>query len=58
MKNCQELEPTPGGHSLVNKITQERINTVFDLIEEKWCQDCVERYNCKLLQILENEVCL
>ena len=56
--HCSNLEPTPGGHSLINKITQERVATVFDLIDMYSCNNCEKRYHCKLLEILEASVCL
>ena len=55
---CNDLQITTTGRIIENKHTWENIYNVFELIEQKQCTECKERYNCKLLQCLEENICL
>jgi len=50
---CKKLEPTFNGYSIIHKETWKKFYTIWDLIESQWCLMCIERFQCKLVQIME-----
>jgi len=55
---CNDLQKSSSGRLVEYKNSWEKIYTLFELIEKKWCDNCRERYHCRLLELLEDDVCL